>query len=233
MSLSVWVPCGCLVHRQSDMTPDTSYDVRQRQFPYLVCSAWVLGTLYRSTNVTLFLYFSVLFLFVQPISLCWLKNSIKGSEIEANNRSILFCRFNCKAIESVIQSPVALPAPSFLERFHTCSVRNCESAFSNPNFKKVAENICQAATYVLSSLRGRKQIFWKKNENFKTSWVVIKTLCILLTTFPLSCLSVFLALDRFSCPWSIWSPWDVGSNWPWKGDMGSTEWPKDGIMMQK
>lgn len=145
-----WVDLyGCLVGvlsigRQTwPLTPHTTYC--RGKFLDLVCSAWVLGTLYRSTNVTLFLNFSVLFLFVQPISLCWLKNSIKGSEIEANNWSILFYQFNCKAIESVIQSPVALPAPSFLERFHTCSVRNCESAFSNPNFQKVAENICQAA----------------------------------------------------------------------------------------
>lgn len=87
-------------------------------------------------------------------------------------------------MESIKKIPWLFPAPSFPERFHTCRGRNCESAFPSPNFKS-CRNHLPGSTYVLSSMRGRKHICWKEMEILKTSWVVIKTLQILLTSFPL------------------------------------------------
>lgn len=50
-------------------------------------------------SVTFFPYYCLLFI---PSHFTALKNSFKGSEIEANNRSILFYQFNRKAMENII-----------------------------------------------------------------------------------------------------------------------------------
>lgn len=165
------------------------------------------------------IFFPCCYLLFIPSRFTALKNSFKGSEIEANNQSILFYQFNWKAVESIKKIPWLFPAPSFPERFHTCRGRNCESAFPSPNFKS-CRNHLPGSTYVLSSMRGRKHICWKEMEILKTSWVVIKTLQILLTSFSLWCLTAFPALDSVPCLWDschpkrcipgVWAPLGCG-----------------------
>ena len=94
-----------------------------------------------------------------------LKNSFKGSEIEANNQSILFYQFNWKAMESIKKkSHGSSRLQVFLKDF-TRAVEGFVSQPSPVSTLRVAEIICQAAHMFLVPWE-EENIFVEKKWKF-------------------------------------------------------------------